>query len=300
MISRESGMRRILPLPDRRVLDGIAVSVTPQPNSAESARYFRPPALGGVEVLHASFVQHRYPEHLHDTWTIAKVDRGVATFGVHGRHYLAPEGTVFLIPPYAVHTGKSASADGYEYRVLYLDPVESEEEVGVPLPDRGDQRMPVLIRDRAFATGLDKLHNSIELPGRALEQGEILSSVASQLGGLVTEQREPLRARSDPTVARALAYVHDRWRDDFALRELANDVGLSPYHLIRTFERQIGMSPSRYRRALRVLAARRLVKAGLPPAEVAAECGFYDQSHLNRHFKAATGVTPGQYANSRT
>jgi AraC-like DNA-binding protein len=275
------------------------VSLSPQPHSVESARYFRPPTLCGVEVLHASFVKHRYPAHLHDTWTVAIVDRGAATFGVHGRDYIAPKGTVFLIPPYAVHTGESATADGYRYRVLYLDPLESGDETGVLLPDHGNQQMPVVIHDRAFAKGLDRLHSSLDLPGRALEQGEILSSVASALAGLATEQREPSQARCDPTVARALAYVHDRWREDFALRELASDVGISPYHLIRTFERQIGMPPSRYRRALRVLAARRLVRAGVPPAEVAAECGFCDQSHLNRHFKAATGVTPGQYAKSQ-
>jgi AraC-like DNA-binding protein len=56
------------------------------------------------------------------------------------------------------------------------------------------------------------------------------------------------------------------------------------------------MAPSAYRWALRVRAAQRLLRAGHPPARVATDCGFYDQGHLNRHFKRATGVTPGQYA----
>jgi AraC-like DNA-binding protein len=31
------------------------------------------------------------------------------------------------------------------------------------------------------------------------------------------------------------------------------------------------------------------------PADVAFECGFADQAHFTRHFKARTGVTPGQF-----
>lgn len=37
---------------------------------------------------------------------------------------------------------------------------------------------------------------------------------------------------------------------------------------------------------------------GRPAAEVAAEAGFYDQSHFTRHFKCVVGTTPGRYARS--
>jgi len=36
------------------------------------------------------------------------------------------------------------------------------------------------------------------------------------------------------------------------------------------------------------------------PAQVAADCGFADQSHFTRHFKRLTGVTPAQYARAHT
>ena len=34
---------------------------------------------------------------------------------------------------------------------------------------------------------------------------------------------------------------------------------------------------------------------GLPPGEVAALTGFYDQAHLTRHFRKLVGVPPGRY-----
>jgi AraC-like DNA-binding protein len=46
----------------------------------------------------------------------------------------------------------------------------------------------------------------------------------------------------------------------------------------------------------RLQQARRMIETGEPLAEIAAETGFADQSHLNRHFKKAFGMTPGRWA----
>ena len=70
---------------------------------------------------------------------------------------------------------------------------------------------------------------------------------------------------------------------------------MSPFHLVRTFHREVGMPPAAYRRALRVQAAQKLLRRGEPLRDVALTCGFYDQPHLTRHFKAVTGVTPKRY-----
>jgi AraC-like DNA-binding protein len=41
--------------------------------------------------------------------------------------------------------------------------------------------------------------------------------------------------------------------------------------------------------------ARELLRGGGSPSHVAFQCGFADQAHLTRSFKARLGVTPGQY-----
>ncbi|MGO7422525.1 helix-turn-helix domain-containing protein, partial [Rhizobium ruizarguesonis] len=45
----------------------------------------------------------------------------------------------------------------------------------------------------------------------------------------------------------------------------------------------------------RLQRARAMIGAGEGISEVAAATGFADQSHLNRHFKKAYGMTPGQW-----
>ena len=65
---------------------------------------------------------------------------------------------------------------------------------------------------------------------------------------------------------------------------------------IRAFRKEVGLSPHAYLNQLRLLEARRLIAQGRAPADVATQVGFYDQSHLIRHFKRVYGITPGQYA----
>ena len=74
--------------------------------------------------------------------------------------------------------------------------------------------------------------------------------------------------------------------------DAAKLVHAHPAHLVRAFSREYGMPPHRYLTGRRVDLARRYLLDGHPPAEVATLAGFYDQSHLNRHFRRMLGVTP--------
>ena len=80
------------------------------------------------------------------------------------------------------------------------------------------------------------------------------------------------------------------------LATLAHEVGLSRFAALRAFKRQFGLPPHAYRLQMRLGLARKSLRRGLKPAEVAAEYGFVDQSHLTRHFRRLFGITPAEYA----
>ena len=110
-------------------------------------------------------------------------------------------------------------------------------------------------------------------------------------------EREPWGSGIPDPVQRALHYIHEHHAEDIGLRDIAEAVNLSPYHLARLFKQAMGTPPHRYLIQVRVQSAHSLLALGTQNrslAEVAAAAGFSDQSHLTRHFKRLFGVTPGQ------
>ena len=97
---------------------------------------------------------------------------------------------------------------------------------------------------------------------------------------------------------RVIDYLDNHFDEDLSIDTLAGIACLSPYHFIRTFSNQSGLTPHAWLMQLRARKAKELLGRGLPIADVAAQTGFSDQSHLNRSFKRLLGFTPGQYRNS--
>lgn len=94
-------------------------------------------------------------------------------------------------------------------------------------------------------------------------------------------------------------YINDRLDQELNLEELTAIAQLSAYHFCRSFKRSTGFTPHQYVIRQRVERAKLMLKGGkMAIAEVAIACGFTHQSHLNRHFKRLTGVTPKKFSNS--
>lgn len=81
-----------------------------------------------------------------------------------------------------------------------------------------------------------------------------------------------------------------------SLDELAAAAGIGKFRLVRSFSTEFGVTPHRYQLGMRVARARRALEAGRTAADAAASTGFADQSHLHRHFRRSTGMTPVAYA----
>jgi AraC-like DNA-binding protein len=77
---------------------------------------------------------------------------------------------------------------------------------------------------------------------------------------------------------------------------VASALGWSRRHLHEQFSREYGVAPKQAARIIRFQRSRALfVDGGTPLAAVAAECGYADQSHLTREWRALSGYSPWQW-----
>jgi AraC family transcriptional regulator len=114
----------------------------------------------------------------------------------------------------------------------------------------------------------------------------------------VARQKETDRSRRLGWLDRARDLLHDRFLSDIDLVQIAEAAGVSPPHLCRSFRRYFHTTPGEYVRDLRIGHAIQLLKDGMPLAQVAIACGFYDQSHFSRAFKRRFGVPPAKFRKS--
>ena len=95
-------------------------------------------------------------------------------------------------------------------------------------------------------------------------------------------------------------YVAANLDEPIAVATLAQMAGRSPFHFSRLFSRSVGVTPHRYIVHLRLKRAAELIRNGrLSFAEIAAQTGFADQSHLSRWVRRVYGVPLTQVAGRR-
>ena len=97
-------------------------------------------------------------------------------------------------------------------------------------------------------------------------------------------------------VQRAVETIEAQYAEQLSLRELAEDLQLSPGYLSVQIKRQTGMNFSEYLMHVRLEQAKRLLEGSdIRIADVAAQVGYADQFYFSRLFKRATGITPSDY-----
>ncbi|MFE9879940.1 AraC family transcriptional regulator [Streptomyces sp. NPDC005784] len=254
---------------------------------------WRPSVPGIVEVFHAHYTEYEYPMHVHEAWTLLIVDDGAVRYDLDRHEHGTPHDTVSLLPPHIPHNGAPATEHGFRKRVLYLDGSRLADDLIGPAVDGPD------LADAVLRRRVGQLHTALAHPGDELEADSRLTLISDRLRGLLRPQSAAELSRADRPLAHRLRELLDeRLVEGIALDEAARLVHAHPAHLVRAFSGAFGIAPHQYLMSRRVDRARRLLLDGRPPGEVAAATGFYDQSHLTRHFRRLVGVTPGRYARS--
>jgi len=169
-----------------------------------------------------------------------------------------------------------------------------------PLGERYlDQDLGVL-RGGAAITELLELHlfpNQVE--GWCLTDKIPLTNADGEVVGIAGISRD-LTLPSSPgdlhDLASAVLHIRTRYHEPLRVETLAEMAGLSAYRFNRRIRAIFKITASQLIAKTRIDAASHLLRTtGQTVADVAAACGYFDQSAFSRQFKAMVGLTPREY-----
>lgn len=206
-----------------------------------------------------------------------------------------------------VNSGE-AHAPGYQghfetptsFRMLYIEPAQLHQLArdlhGRPVDEPYFSSL-ILRADSPAQRLLQQAHRTLETNPANLETDLWLLLFQASLLQHHVKDRLPQRTWTDdqPALRRVREYLHQNVPTKITLTELADIACLSEYHLCHAFSQRFGVAPHQYLTQLRVDKAKRLLLAGTPVSDVARQTGFYDNSHLLRHFRRIVGVLPSRY-----
>ncbi|XHM63721.1 AraC family transcriptional regulator [Streptomyces nigra] len=267
----------------------------------ERARHWRYAELPDVDLLRAHYIRKAFVRHTHEHFVIAAIADGVEVFHHRGADQYAGAGTLALVNPDTPHTGRAGVPEGWRYGAVYPSPQVVAEIAAETTSIKGTPGFVRPVLDDPYAVSL--VHQVLRAAdeGNALAADTLLRVAVTRLlrsNGGPLPQRE-VRSAGARVAARAREVLELRMAEPPSLEKLAGDLGTGPFTLLRAFRDIYGMPPHTWLTDARVRRARRMLDAGVSPAEAALAVGFTDQPHLNRHFSRIVGVPPGAYQRER-
>ena len=252
------------------------------------------PEQAGLERMEARFGGHAFDRHSHDRYALGITLAGVQTFSYRGAPAVSLPGHAMVLHPGESHDGCAGTAEGFRYRMLYLEPSRISEASRGRTGHLPFVALPVLAHARLVEV-LSEALGDLARPLEALETADVIAAVTDCLLSL---DRSPARRGAAPdakAVERARLYLDAHCTETVEATVLERETGLDRFTLTRQFRSQLGTSPHRYLVMRRLDKARKIIRAGDSLAEAAALAGFADQSHFTRHFRKTFGLSPGRW-----
>ena len=237
------------------------------------------PHLDDVRLLHVEDATHHYPRHVHEEFCIAMIHRGSETHICRDERHVAFPGDLLCVNPEDAHESISA---GVEYKSIHIKPAL----FGSMLFTQS------IVSDPGLFQRFVELYSLLESDVPSVEKE---FELADAVGCLLRRHNSPIEPSESSSVQRVRDFLRSNYAINTSLSDLASIANVSPFHLVRIFNDQIGVPPHEFQTQVRITNAQRLLRDGHSISDAAVETGFFDQSHFSRNFKRITGLTPGKY-----
>lgn len=231
-----------------------------------------------IEFVVSENIDKHFKPHNHvGHYVISVVMQGTVVVFLKNREVVCHRGDVFIIPPYAVHSvrqGKDARLLSMCVGTAFIEETDLETAEGI---------VRELLKDAAVQGIFGK------------EQGDKLLVSLREVYRL----RDSGQKEIDAGIKILTDKITSHPEEELSIESLAADIFVSKYYLIRKFKSSIGMTPHQFCIQNRIRKSQRLLDEKMIVSRIAAEMGFYDQSHFDKAFQKIVGISPSEYIHSK-
>ncbi|RXZ82518.1 AraC family transcriptional regulator [Paenibacillaceae bacterium] len=215
------------------------------------------------------------------------LDAGTMSIFIDGRELQVEPGHIVLLKPgheerFVYSVTEQTTCRWISIGITFLSP-EAREKLNklqeyIPVTSEMEQLFDMLMTTKQRTSSVDALMLSLGFTALHLYAMEVKHLFGQQ--------------RKHPAVHTVLSWIDQHYQEDITLTRLAEQVNLSPEHLLRLFKQHMFTTPINYLWSCRVERALELLTStGLPITEITNRCGFKTSQHFSRMMKQSTGRT---------
>lgn len=250
-----------------------------------------------IEAYNLSGVVQKFPNHFHEYYVIGFMEGGKRHLHCLDKEYDVSKGDMLLFNPRDNHFCAPMDGTILDYRAVNIN-------VDVMMKAMkditGKEFIPHfhqnVVYQSELAQSISELYDAILYQKPKLEKEEALFFLLDQL---IQEYASPFETyetqQPSQQIKQLCDYMEEHFAENVSLDELLSMTNYGKSYLLRSFTKQVGVSPYRYLQTIRLNRAKEYLEQGITCVEVASLSGFTDQSHFANYFKEFIGLTPKQY-----
>lgn len=227
------------------------------------------------ENINKEFSSHNHASH----YIISLCIKGSVSATLKNKSLLLNENDFFTVPPFTPHAVSLTDTSA----LVSLCMAQS------------------FIEDYDFQKGAEILEMLLLSPKIQKRITKLQTELLLQAVSYVYELHDTHKEEMENDILILCDRLTNHFSDSLPLDNLARDLYISKYYLIRKCKRNLGLTPHKFHLQNRIRKAQTLLLTNKSITEASVDTGFYDQSHFDKSFKKIVGISPTEYlASSKT